>query len=342
MFVVNRSGKTPAPLCLRIALIFGLFAGLQACGLPATAPTSLELTKASDDDGFNYSTVKINARVVSVLTQFRPTFGPAFKSGHYSATNALYPGDAVGVTVYETGGSSLFPPPSVVSGAAATAAAVGSVATGASNVPPQVIEADGTIFVPFVGRVKVSGLTPGQAGTLIEQDLQGKAVSPQVMVSLVNNIGNAVTVSGEVASAKSVPLSSRGERLLDVIAAAGGAKFPAYETYVQVVRKGQVGNVLLQTIVNNPVENFIVRPRDQIYLSHNPRTYSVLGAAQKVSLYPFAYEKVSLADALAQAGGPVDIIGDPSGIYLFRFEPWLVAKDVLEPGSVDSYGSNPP
>jgi polysaccharide export outer membrane protein len=245
------------------------------------------------------------------------------------------------VTVYETGGQTLFPPPAVVPGAASAAAPLGAVATGASNIPPQVIEADGTIFVPFVGRVKISGLTPGDAGALIAQRLEGKAVSPQVLVSLVNNLGTAATVGGDVASPRSVPLGSRGERLLDVIAAAGGSKFPAYDTYVQIVRGGIAGHVLLQTIINNPSENIFIRPKDQIYLIHSPRTFSVLGASQRVNAYPFGKEKVSLAEAIAKGGGPVDAIGDPGGIYLFRFEPLHIARDILGP-AIETYGATPP
>ena len=297
-------------------------------------------TNANNSD-FQYSIVNLDTRVVAELNHFKPSFGPTFRNAHYVATNALRPGDVIAITVYETGGQALFPPPAVVPGAAATSP-LGNVSTGASNIPPQVIEADGTAFVPFVGRVKVSGLTPGQAGELIQRDLQGKSVSPQVMVSLTNNIGNAATVSGEVNAARPVPLSSRGERLLDVIAAAGGARFPAYETYVQVVRGKQVGKVLLQTVVNNPPENIVIRPADQIYLTHDPRRFAVLGATQRVALYPFVSEQASLADAVATGGGPIDLIGDPSGIYLFRFEPWFIAKDVLSTEYVTSLGATPP
>jgi polysaccharide export outer membrane protein len=322
-----------------------LISGLPGCGiLPAAGPTAVELTGPSTQESdFNYALVNLDARIVAQLDHYKLSFGPKFRSSRrYSATNAMAPGDVLGITVYEQGGQTLFPPPAVVPGSGSLASSVGSVATGASNIPPQVIEADGTIFVPFVGRVKVAGLTPGQAGALIERNLQGKAVSPQVLVSLVNNIGNAATVGGEVATARSVPLSSRGERLLDVIAATGGAKYPAYETYVQVIRDKEVGNILLQTVINNPSENILIQPRDVVYLTHNPRTYSVMGATLKVSVYPFRNEKVSLAEAIAQAGGPADTIGDPGNIYLFRFEPWGVAKNVVGEEALARYGANPP
>jgi polysaccharide export outer membrane protein len=327
----------------RMLVVLGLPAVLGACGfgLPASAPTRLELAVSGTESGVNYSVIKIDARTVSVLQRFHPTFGPELRTARYAPTNALRVGDAVAITVYESGGSNLFPPPSVVPGAAAVASS-GSVATGASNVPPQTIERDGTIFVPFVGRLRVVGMTPGQMGQLIEQQLTGKAVSPQVLVTLVNSTGTSATVTGEVNSSRAVPLGARGERLLDVIAGAGGAKYPAYETYVQLVRGSRTGRVLLQNIIDDPNENIFVRPGDQVYLIRNPRTFVVMGATFRPALYPFQFEKVSLADALATSGGPTDVTGDPSGIYLFRFEAWELAKELLEPSAIASHGPTPP
>jgi polysaccharide export outer membrane protein len=312
--------------------------------LPAAAPTTTELLTSAGGEtpaAFNYSVIPLDARIVAILNRHRPTLTSKFKGGAYRATNSLTPGDVVAITVYETGGQTLFPPPAVVPGASGASSPLGAVATGASNIPPQVIEADGTIFVPFVGRVRVQGLTPGQTGALIADRLQGKAVSPQVMVSLVNNLGNSATVGGDVNSPRAVPLGSRGERLLDVIAAAGGSKFPAYATYVQIVRNRAVGNVLLQRIIDTPAENIVVQPRDQIYVVHNPRTFSVMGATKTVNVYPFNKENVTLAEAIAQGGGPIDGLGNPSGIYLFRFEPLEIAREVLGP-AIQSYEPNPP
>ncbi len=315
---------------------------VAACSaLPAAAPTSGELEAQSIDPAFNFYTVPVDSRVTAVLHQYRTSFGPGFKRAHYTATNVLNAGDAISITVYETGGSTLFPPPAVLPGASITGQP-GSVSPGASTIPPQTIEADGTINVPFVGRVHVAGQTPGQVAKLIERELQGKAVAPQVIVTLVNGVSNAATVSGEVNAARVVPLSLRGERLLDVIAAAGGPKYPAYETYVRVVRKNTVGSVLLQTVIGDPAENISIRPNDQIYLTHYARSYAVLGATTRVALYPFTTEKVSLAEAVAQGGGPIDTIGDPGGIYLFRFEPWSIAKNVLSDEQLAALASAPP
>jgi polysaccharide export outer membrane protein len=122
---------------------------------------------------------------------------------------------------------------------------------------------------------------------------------------------------------------------LDVVAAAGGAKFPAYETYVEIVRGDVTGKALLQTVVSNASDNIVVRPNDQIFLTRNPRSFAVLGATQKVAQFPFDTERVSLAEAIARAGGPIDTIGDPSGIYLFRYEPWAIAKELLAAQNID-------
>jgi polysaccharide export outer membrane protein len=320
-------------------LVLALGSMLTACALPAAAPTSLQLENSINQADFPYHLVRVDSRVVSILRGVRVTsFGASFRGRgtRYAASNALHAGDVVSMTVYESGGSTLFPPP--VSGGGTVGASLGqptTISAGNSTIPAQVVEADGTISVPFVGRLKVAGHTPGQVGRLIEQELRGKAVEPQVVVSLVNNATNTATVGGDVNSPRPVPLSLRGERLLDVVAAAGGAKFPAYETYVEIVRGDVTGKALLQSVVSNASDNIVVRPNDQIFLTRNPRSFAVLGATQKVAQFPFDTERVSLAEAIARAGGPIDTIGDPSGIYLFRYEPWAIAKELLAAQNID-------
>lgn len=315
---------------------------LGGCALPAAAPTSRELVETKSVPDFPYALVNVDSRVAHLLRQNQGSFGAALRRMRYVPNNTLRPGDTVAITIYETGGSSLFPMAGsaapVVSAALSTSGSTGSTSSSGSassnTVPAQIIEADGTISVPFVGRVKAAGLTPGQIGAMLERELRQKAVAPQVVVTSSNATTNSATVSGDVNAPRLVPLSLRGERLLDAIAYAGGSKFAPYETYVSVMRDGQVGTMLLQAVLTNPQENIVIRPNDQINLIRNPRTYVVMGATQRPALFPFDREKVSLAEAIAQAGGPIDAIGDPAGIYLFRFEPLHIARQIMGPDNL--------
>jgi polysaccharide export outer membrane protein len=314
-----------------ILLCLALVAVLGACSaLPAAAPTSTELEQSLiEPEGANYTLVNVDERVAAILHQYRrPLFPPGFKTRRYVPSNTLHPGDIVGVSIFEVGTSPLFGTPSA-SPQGATVQVNGSLTGTTTTIPPQIIEANGTIMVPFAGRVGAGGKTPGELGTAIQNALEGKAVDPQVVVTLISGGSHTATVGGDVNQPRPVPLTLRGERLLDVIAAAGGAKYPAYEVYVTVVRDGQIGTVLLQSIVANARENIIVRPNDQVFVTRHPRTFAVLGATNKVSQYTFDTPKVTLAEAVARAGGPIDTVGNPAGIYLFRYEPIEMADKIL-------------
>src|SRR5260370_376536 len=95
----------------------------------------------------------------------------------------------------------------------------------ATALPSQLGEVDGSVGIPYGGGVKVAGMTPAQAGRAIERALEGKALQPQVVVTPVATELNLATVGGDVGRPGAIPLTIRGERALDVIAAAGGAKY---------------------------------------------------------------------------------------------------------------------
>ncbi|WP_439333767.1 hypothetical protein, partial [Stenotrophomonas maltophilia] len=71
---------------------------------------------------------------------------------------------------------------------------------------------------------------------LIEAELAGKAIQPQVLVSVTKPVSQTVTVTGEVTAGARVPLSGKGDRLLDVVASAGGVRAAVSETFVRLSR----------------------------------------------------------------------------------------------------------
>jgi polysaccharide export outer membrane protein len=322
-----------------------LVLGLAGCGLPASAPTASDLEKGQQALDQDIYIVKMTAPVAHVLgTYAEPGFPPIFRNERYSASIVLKPGDVVGVTVYESGGSPLFggaaPPP--------TPGAPSQPTPVATTLPPQVVETDGRIIVPYVGRMRVAGLTPAQAASQIEGSLSSQTVRPQVIVSLSSNTSNTVAVGGEVNKAGLMQLTLRGERVLDAVAWAGGPKLPGAQLDVRLIRGTSTASVPLRNVLANPADNVVVRPNDNIVLVNNPRSFVVMGATAKVAQYPIDTEHVTFAEAIAKAGGGVDNASNMGGIYLFRYEPADFARNVLsaDPRAVDmTYartGSNGP
>jgi len=118
-----------------------------------------------------------------------------------------------------------------------------------------------------------------------------------------------------------VPLSINGDRLLDLIALAGGAKSPVYETFVRLSRNGVTATIPMEQLVSEPPENIYAWPGDVLTLVRIPQTFSVFGATGQNMQVTFGAEKITLAEALAKAGGLQDLRADPAGVFLFRFEP---------------------
>lgn len=312
-------------LAFRIAACVFSLSVASCSNVPAAAPTSAQLIRTQDEN-WEVFVVKVTSLVTKALAQYQgPSFPQAFRLAKYTPSVALKPGDTIGITVYETAGSTLFQGtvPPLMTGTP------GLPAPQPSTLPLQIVEADGKVMVPYVGRVHVAGRTPSQAAALIQEGLASQTVRPQIVVSLVGNTANTVSVGGEVNKAGLMPLSLRGERLLDAVAWAGGPKYPAVQVDLRLMRGQQVVSVPLQQVMANPADNVVAQPNDNIVLVRNPKTFLVMGATQKVAQYPFETEQVTLGEAIARSGGGIDLQANLGGVYLFRYEPATFARTLL-------------
>ena len=199
------------------------------------------------------------------------------------------------------------------------------------TIPEQVVGRDGGISVPFAGRVPVAGRTTVEVQHEIERRLAEKAIEPQVIVTIVKSVTYAATVSGEVVNGARVPLSVNGDRMLDLIALAGGSKAAVYDTFVRLSRNGVTVTMPMERLVSNPAENIYAQPGDVLTLVRVPQTYSVLGATGQNAQITFNAERITLVEALAKAGGLQDLRSDPTGVFLFRFEPPAVVAALNAP-----------
>lgn len=241
---------------------------------------------------------------------FSDAFEPAYAVG-----TVVGPGDVLEVTVWEA------PPAALFGSSIAEARSAGAIQTSRStSIPEFLVGPSGRISVPFAGLVPVAGRTLPQIEKDITNRLSGKAHLPQVMVRLVRNATSTVTVIGEVSGATRMPLTPKGERLLDALAAAGGTRQPVGKMTIQVSRGGVVHTMPLESVIRDPRQNIVLRTDDVITAFYQPYSFTVLGASGKNEEVNFEATGLTLAQAMGRVGGLQDGRADPKGVFLFRWE----------------------
>lgn len=300
---------------------------LAACNaLPSAGPTSAEVAvaaqPASRSGETHFALIDVDPSVVAKMESWTAaSLEGTFGRQRAVATQAIGVGDYVQVVIWEAGAGGLFSAP-------VTTQSSGS-SSRAATIPEQVVGPDGAITVPFAGRVQVAGRTPQQVEAAIVKALQGKALEPQALVTVTKNVANTVTVVGEVAGNARVPLTTRGDRVLDVVAAAGGTKAPAHEIFVTLNREGRSVRIPMQAMLVDPAENVFVRPGDVISVAREPQTFTAAGATALNAVVPFDAVGINLDQAIARAGGISDSRADPTGVFVIRYE---------RPGDYDQLG----
>ncbi len=292
------------------ALAVLLLSGCGGAMLPGEGPSTASVLEGAGGTGGKareeYAIVRLDESVIRALKEFEPhgmrrTFGAGSPRTFH---NRLGVGDILQINIWEAAENGLF----------------STQENKRTELPPVQIDRSGRITIPFVGSIRAAGYSPLQLQKRIERALEGKAISPQVMVTVVKNVANSVVVNGDVRKPGRYQMALKGDRLLDIIAAAGGAAAPARETMVTLIRRGRRGIQNLKRIIRDPSENIYVRPGDQIYLSHNPQTFTAFGAVAKTGEYPFDSDRVNILEAVARAGGLLDNRADSKGVFLFRLE----------------------
>ncbi|WP_253183330.1 polysaccharide biosynthesis/export family protein [Sphingobium phenoxybenzoativorans] len=239
-------------------------------------------------------------------------------------------GDVLEVAIWEAPPAALF---GSMGGDLRLSESSASVARGTS-LPEQMVDTDGRISIPFVGSIVAAGRTPQEIQKAIEARLAGKAHEPQVVVRVIRNVAANVTIVGDVATSTLLPLTSKGERLLDAIAGAGGVKQPVGKTTVQLTRNSKVQSMSLEAVIRDPRQNIRLQSEDVITLLFQPYSFTALGATGGVnSEVPFEGTGISLAQALGRVGGLQDTRADAKGVFIFRLED-LATLDLPDPSKV--------
>jgi polysaccharide export outer membrane protein len=277
-----------------------------------------------------YALMPINADVLRATNSITDAVGASFSSlpgGNYRDVT-IGVGDILTITVYEAQAGGLFIPREA-----------GVRPGNFVDLPRQQVDQSGNVNIPYAGALKVAGLTPRAVSSIIRDRLKDRAIDPQAIVSVVEQRGNQVAVLGEVNNPMRFAIDPGGIRLMNAIARAGGPKYPAYEIKITIKRDGRTYEESMSTVVHRPSEDIYLTPGDVVYLARVPRIFMAFGSTLPPGSvgginnrrFSFENDDMSLAEALAKAGGLDPTRADSKSFFVYRFEP----KPLLESVGID-------
>jgi polysaccharide biosynthesis/export protein len=301
------------------ALIAG---GCTESFFPVSGPNSIAIRSGNSDAGQQYAQVRLTPQVVNVLDEYGPrTIANIFGDKRPPPEVKFGIGDVVAVTIFEAAAGGLFIP-------SEAGVRPGNFIT----LPNQPIDTQGNITVPYAGAVRAAGRTPTQVQADIVARIKDRAIEPQAVVALVTQNTSLITVIGEVNNAFTpsgrIPAQPAGEHLLDVITRAGGLKDQGQNSWVVLERHGVRAAAPFGSLVFEPGNNIWAWPGDTIYIYQEPQTFLAFGASGQQGQFAFPQWKVTLAEAIGQAGGLLDLQADPGSVFLYRREPRALVEQL--------------
>ena len=300
-------------ISLRAFGAFVVCVTLVSCGsLPRGAGLQSEVLAASDTQTTPEGEAVYDFAVFEVRRDLLPTLRDWPQNGavhrHWinqrtqPASLALAPGDVLDLTIWDAEENSLL----TNSGQRVT------------QLPSTPINSDGRIFVPFVGNLKVSGMSPQSARARIEQELTQTAPSAQVQLSVKPGQANTANLVSGMNAPGVYPLPNRNTSLLSVLSQGGGVQARFDNPQITLQRGNQVYVTALERVFDDPSLDTTLVGGDRIIIEEDDRYFLSLGAAGSEALHPFPKNQVTALEALSIIGGVSDTRANPQGILVLR------------------------
>ena len=190
----------------------------------------------------------------------------------------------------------------------------------------QKVTTDGKLFYPYAGELQAAGLTAQELRAEITKRLSDKILNdPQVDVRVTGYHSRKMFVAGSVQKPGFVAFNENPMTIPDAIGFAGGFSKEADLTGVQLRRGDKVYNInYLDAFKSNlPLERMMVLPDDQIFVPALSETQKdkkayVMGEVGRPGIVNILNDKLTLAEALADAGGLQALNATARGIYVIR------------------------
>lgn len=310
-----------AQRCVAVIICFAL----ASCGLPRGAGFQSEVLAASrantaaqgEEPVYDFAVYEVNRETLPVLQGWPATIDaplPWIAAQEQPASLLIATGDIVQVTIWDAEENSIFG------------------GTGVTPLQPATVSSDGRIFVPYIGDLRVTGMSPSTARTRIEEELIMTVPSAQVQLSVEPGRANTANLASGFLAPGLYPLTDRNVKILDVFSQAGGPNPEFNSPQVRLVRGGKTYGIPFQRLLKDPRANIAMRGGDRVYIEDDARKFIALGATGTQSIIDFPEIDFSALEALAFIGGVNAGSANPEGILVLReYDASAVADGISGP-----------
>ncbi len=294
---------------LRAGLALLLSVSLAACSLPRGAGLQREVLSASAKDEIpDFAVAPVTRSLLDDYAAW-PATGetgrPWINRQPQPANRIIAAGDSVSVTVWNTEDNSLLTGPGQRS----------------VTLPELRVASGGTVFLPYIGTIRIAGMSPEHAREVIETRYAEVAPSAQVQLGLAEGRASTVSLVGGVAAPGSYPLPDNDFTVLGLIAEGGGVPASLENPQILLHRDGRIYGTSVERLFENPALDTTLRGGDRVIVEPDARIFLSLGAAGSEALHRFPKQDLSALEALSIIGGVSDTRADPQGILVLRDYP---------------------
>jgi len=193
--------------------------------------------------------------------------------------------------------------------------------TGITAAPGFIVSADGEVTFPHVGRIKLEGLTEIEAAELLTRRLARVIKDPQVTVRIQSFRSRRAYVEGEVRTPGTQIFTDVPMTLPEAINRAGGITPNGDRSFVTLTRNNQttVINLMQLQELGASANRILLQNGDMVTVRHRDENkVYVMGEIAKPSALPMHNGRLSLNQALGEAGGPNLATANTGQVYVIR------------------------
>lgn len=207
----------------------------------------------------------------------------------------------------------------------------------------QTVAYDGSINFPFVGKVHVAGKTIGEVRDQLAAGLAPYLKKPQLDVRVLAYRSQKVSVTGDVKTPGPLAMSDVPLTLVDAITRSGGTNNDADLQRVRLMRGGKLYTLDADAVLDrgDVTQNVMLQNGDIINVPDRTETrVFVMGEVKAPMPIQMMKGRLTIADALTQAGGILDTDANARQVYVVRnakatpSSPDIYRLDLTQPDSL--------